>query len=294
MAIHAGRRSLRSLHPYLFIAPFVLSFLGLFLGPAGYAFYLSFTRYRGFGVARWVGLDNYRVVLAYDAFWTMLGNTLFYWIAHAVPMLALAFVLAVMVQRRAIRWTRTFKTLVFLPQMLASVATALLFQNIFGTHYGLVDRLFGIDTAWLTDPALARWTVVAVLIWRSTGYWFVVFLAGLTTISPEIDEAASLDGASGLQRMRLITLPLMRPTLLFAVLVDAIVTLRLFAEPNVLLGKPGTLAPTTGAPLLNLVVERMHSGQFGAAAATGWLLFVLIAILTFGMFHLMRVRSEAA
>ena len=87
--------------PWLFVAPFLLTFIGLFLGPAGYAFWLSFTRYRGFGVARWVGLDNYSVVLGYDAFWGMLGNTLFYWVAHAVPMMALALLLAVLVQRQA-------------------------------------------------------------------------------------------------------------------------------------------------------------------------------------------------
>lgn len=276
------------LQPYLFVAPFLVTFCALFLGPAGYALWLSFNRYRGFGVARWVGLENYRVVLGYDAFWTMLGNTLFYWVAHAVPMMALALLLAVVVQRKTIRWANSFKTLVFLPQVLASVATALLFQNIFGTHYGLVDQLLGVDTPWLTDPALSRWTVVALLVWRGTGYWFIVFLAGLTTIAPEIDEAAAIDGATGWQRLWRITLPLLRPTLLFAVLVDAIVTLRLFAEPNVLLGKAGSLAPTSAAPLLNLVVEQMRGGQFGAAAATGWLLFVLIALLTFMMFRLMR------
>ena len=285
-----GRLMARSLQPYLFIAPFLLAFAALFAGPALYAFWLSFNRYRGFGAARWVAFDNYRFVLGYDAFWTMLGNTLFYWIAHALPMLALALLLAVLAQRRAIRWTRTFKTLVFLPQVLASVATALLFQNIFGTHYGLVDRLLGVDTPWLTSPALSRWTVVALLVWRGTGYWFIVFLAGLTTIAPEIDEAAAIDGATGWQRLWRITLPLLRPAILFAVVVDAIVTLRLFAEPNVLLGTAGGLAPTAAAPLLNLVVEQLRGGQFGTAAATGWLLFAMIAMLTFGLFRLMRER----
>jgi ABC-type sugar transport system permease subunit len=276
----------------LFAAPFLLSFIGLFLGPACYALYLSFTRYRGFGTARFVGLENYTVILSYDAFWIMLGNTLFYWVAHAVPMMAIALGLAIAVRARAVAWTQTFKTLVFLPQILASVATALLFQTFFGTHYGLLDRMLGFDTPWLTDPALARWVVVAVLIWRSTGYWFIVFLAGLTTISPEIDEAASIDGAGAFRRLWHITLPLMRPTLGFAVVVDAIVTLRLFAEPNVLLGRAGALAPTSVAPLLNLVVEQMRGGLFGAAAATGWLLFALIAGLTFVLFRLMRERAS--
>jgi ABC-type sugar transport system permease subunit len=287
------RRRVRSLQPYLFVAPFLLAFLSIFLGPAAYAFWLSFTRYRGFGVARWVGLENYRFILAYDAFWNMLGNTVFYWVAHAVPMMVLALLLAVAVHERLIRWSGTFRTIVFVPQILASVATALLFQNIFATHYGLLDRLLGVDIPWLTEPSLSRWTVVFVLTWRATGYWFIVFLAGLTTISPEVNEAAAIDGAGFWQRLWRITLPLMRPTLLFAVLVDAIVSLRLFAEPNVLLGKAGQLASLSGAPLLNLVVEQMRAGQFGGAAATGWLMFALIACLTFSLFCIMRERGRS-
>ena len=108
-----------------------------------------------------------------------------------------------------------------------------------------------------------------------------------------MNEAAAIDGAGFWQRLWSITLPLLRPTLIFAVLVDAIVTLRLFAEPNVLLGKGGQLASAGAAPLLNLVVEQMRAGQFGGAAATGWLMFVLIAGITFAMFRLMRERGQA-
>jgi ABC-type sugar transport system permease subunit len=263
----------------------------MFLGPALYAFYLSFTRYRGFGTARWVGLDNYGVVLESEVFWITLSNTGFYWLAHAPPMMALAMLLAVLVRSRLVRWQGTFKAIVFLPQMLASVATALLFQNIFGTHYGVLNGLFGTQIPWLTDPDMARWSVVSVLIWRGTGYWFLVFLAGLTTIDPEIEEAARIDGVNAWQLFTRITLPLMRPTILFAVVVDAIVTLRLFAEPNVLTGRAGGLASTDVAPVLNVVVENMRAGQFGLASAAGWLLFVLISGVTFMMFRLMRQRN---
>jgi ABC-type sugar transport system permease subunit len=279
--------------PYLFIAPFLVFFGAFFLGPALYSIFLSFTRYRGFGTPQWVGLNNYAVVLNYDAFWLMLHNSVFYWVAHAVPMMTIAFLLAVLVHSMLARWLRLFKAVIFLPQMLATVAAALLFQNFFGTRYGVLDSLLGVEIPWLTDPNLAPWTVVVMLIWQNTGYWFVIFLAGLTTIDPEIDDAARIDGASELQRLARITLPLMRPTLIFAVLVDAIVTLRLFAEPNVLAGRPGTLAPDAVAPVLNLIVQNIRGGQFGLAAAIGWLLFLVIAAMSFVMFRIMRQRNAA-
>lgn len=281
-----------SLAPYLFILPFVVSFVLLFLGPAVYSLVLSFMRYRGFGTARWVGLANYRVILEYEVFWTLLGNTFFYWIAHAIPMMVIAFLLAVAVHARVVRWTGILKPLVFMPQMVSSVAAALLFQTFFGTSYGVLNAVLGTQIAWLTDPSLAPWTVVAVLVWRGAGYWFVVFLAGLTTIDPELHEAARLDGARGWQRLLYVTLPLMRPTILFAVVVDAIVTLRLFAEPNVLTGKAGTLAPVDTAPVLNLVVENIRAGQFGSAAAAGWLVFAIIAMVTFILYRTMARSAE--
>lgn len=286
--VRAHRARWAWLTPYLFIAPFLISFVVLFLGPALYSLYLSFTKYRGFGTARWVGLDNYSTMLHYDAFWLMLRNSLFYWIAHEVPMMSLAFVLAVLVHSKLAKGMSTFKGVIFLPQMLATVAAALLFQNIFGTRYGVIDSVLGVEIPWLTDPTLTPWTVVALLVWRDTGYWFIIFLAGLTTIEPETNDAARIDGASRLQRLFLITIPLMRPTLVFAVLVDGIMSLRLFTEPNVLAGKSGTLAPDTVAPVLNLVVQNIRGGQFGLAAATGWLLFILIAGLSVGGFRLMR------
>jgi ABC-type sugar transport system permease subunit len=292
--VHVSPADRGGIAPYLFIAPFLLFFTVLFLGPALYSLFLSFTRYRGFGTPRWVGFDNYVVMLNYDAFWMMLRNSVFYWIAHSVPMMTIAFLLAVLVHSKLARWLRTFKAIIFLPQMLATVAAALLFQNFFGTRYGVIDSLLGIEIPWLTDPALAPWTVVAVLVWRDTGYWFVIFLAGLTTIDPEIDNAARIDGATELQRLIRITLPLMRPTLIFAVLVDAVVTLRLFAEPNVLSGRPGGLAPDAVAPVLNLIVQNIQGGQFGLAAAVGWLLFLVIAAISFVMFRIMRQRNAAS
>jgi ABC-type sugar transport system permease subunit len=287
-----GKRWGERLTPYVFISPFITFFLVFFLAPALYSFVLSFYKYRGYGTARYVGLDNYRAVLEYHVFWTMLRTTIFYWIAHAIPMMTLAFLLAVMISSRLVKHKNIFIPLIFLPQLVASVASALVFQNFFGTYTGALNRMLGTEIPWLEDMTLARWAVVILLVWRGTGYWFVIFLAGLTSISEEINEAATVDGASSRQRLLFVTIPLMRNTFLFAFVVDAIVTLRLYAEPNVLGAKAGTLAPLDMAPILNLVVNNIHSARFGPAAATGWLLFALTVVVTSIQFILVRGRKD--
>jgi ABC-type sugar transport system permease subunit len=282
-----------ALVPYLFIAPFLLFFLALFLGPAAYSLYLSFCRYAGYGSIEWVGWQNYLAVWQYPVFWTEIRNVLFYWVAHAVPMMALAFGLAVLVNSAMVRYKNLFKPLIFMPQIVATVAAALIFKNFFGTQYGILNRVLGVEIPWLSDLSLARWVIVALLVWRGLGYWFVIFLAGLTSINPEILEAATVDGATSWQRLVYQTIPLMRNSFLFAFVVDGVVTLRLFAEPNVLVGKAGALASVEAAPILNMVIENIQSARFGLAAATGWTLFLLIAILSWLQFRLFQQYGES-
>ena len=203
-------------------------------------------------------------------------------------MMIIAFLLAVLINSKFVTHKRVFKPIIFMPQIVAAVAAALLFQNFYGTKYGILNTFLGVEIPWLTDMGLARWAVVTLLVWRGAGYWFIIFLAGLTTINTEVLEAAIVDGASAWQRLTRVTIPLMRNTFLFAFVVDAIVTLRLFAEPNVLGGKPGTLAPVGMAPVLNLLVEGIRSARFGQAAAVGWLLFIIIAIVSWVQFRVLR------
>jgi len=287
------RRSwMEILTPYLFILPFIIFFLIFFLGPALYSFLLSFYRYRGYGDARFVEFDNYLRALDYHVFWTALENSLFYWIAHSIPMMTIAFTLAVLVNSKLVVHKNIFKPLIFLPQIVASVAAALVFQNFFGTHTGVLNTMLGTEIPWLEDMSLARWAVVILLVWRGIGYWFIIFLAGLTSINEEVNEAATVDGASSIQKLLFITIPLMRNTFLFAFIVDAIVSLRLFAEPNVLGGRGGALAPVEMAPALNLVVTNIRGARFGDAAAVGWMLFVIIAFVTLVQYLLISKRQK--
>jgi len=291
----AGKRKIRwgdALAPYLFISPFILAWLTLFIGPAIYSLILSFYRYKGYGTATFLGFQNYRSILTYHVFWTMLGNTIFYWLAHVIPLMVFAFLLAVLVRSKLVRWKSFFKPVIFLPNVIAVVASALVFQSLFGTQYGVLNSLLGAQIPWLQDPKLTRYVVVLLLVWRGVGWWFVIFLAGLTAINTEVEEAALVDGASAWQQMRHITLPLMRNTFLFAFVMDAISSFRLFTEVNVLVGTGGGLAPVAVAPILNLLLSNLRGAQFGMSAAVGWILFVLVVAVTYIQFRLFQESAE--
>jgi len=278
--------------PYLFILPFVLSFLVLFAGPAIYSLVLSFYRYRGYGEAHFIGLSNYLATINYHVFWTAVGNTVFYWLVHVLPLMAIAFGLAVLVRSRLVAFKRVFKPILFLPNIVAVVAASLVFQSLFGTQYGVINSLLGLQIPWLQDPTLAKIAIVVLIVWRNVGFWFVVFLAGLTSINPELEDAARIDGATTWQRLRFVTLPLMRPIFLFAFVIDAIGSFQLFTEPNVLLARGGTLAPPDTAPMLNLLVINLRSGNFGQAAAVSWLLCIIIAVASIIQFRLFHEQRE--
>lgn len=272
--------------PYLFLSPFLVAFLVLFVGPALYSLVLSFYRFRGYGPATFVGLDNYKAVLDYHVFWTELGNTIIYWLGHMVPLLTIAYLLAVLVQSKTVRAKSFFKPVIFLPQVVAPVAAALIFQDVFTERAGLINTLLGVQIPWLQDMGLVKIAVIILLIWRGTGWWFVVFLAGLTSINAEVYEAATVDGATAWQRLVYITTPLMRNTFLFAVVIDTISSFRLFTEPNVLVSAAaGGLAQPAMAPILNLLVSYLQGAQFGPAASVGWIMFLLLAVVSWIQFR---------
>jgi ABC-type sugar transport system permease subunit len=280
------------LAPYLFISPFVVSFLVLFVGPALYSLVLSFYRYKGYGKATYVGFDNYRSILDYHVFWTALKNTIFYWLAHVIPLMVISFLLALLVRSKLIKYKSFYKPIIFLPNVVVTVGAALVFQSLFGSEYGVINNLLGTDIRWLDDPSLRKWVVVFLLVWQGVGWWFVVYLAGLTGINPDIEEAALVDGASARQRLFSVTIPLMRSTFLFAFVFDAINSLRLFTQPNVLVARGGSLAPNDMAPVLNLLLRNLRAAQFGQAAAVGWIIFVIIAGITIFQFRLFRDSSD--
>jgi ABC-type sugar transport system permease subunit len=283
------RRWADRLAPYLFISPFLVSFLVFFVLPSAFSLALSFARYNGYTEVHWVGLQNYRSLLQAPDFRQAVSNTIFYWLVPLVPMLGGALALALLVRSKMARWPRAYRPLIFVPQVMAPVAAALVWRVMLSNH-GVLNSVLHLHTSWLADPRAMKWGVVLLLVWRGLGWYFVVFLAGLSAIPDDLLEAARVDGSTALQSLRHITLPLLRPTLLFAVVIDTIASLQLFTEPNLLVGGSGSLvgAPPSAAPVMNQVVTNVAGGQFGLASAVGWLIFVAIGVFSLIQFRIFR------
>ena len=292
-SIARPRRSRRGwadrIAPYGFIAPFVVSFVIFFLLPSIISVVLSFARYNGYTPLQWVGFQNYRALFESPYFQQAVRNTLFYWLVPLVPLLGGAMLLALAVRSKLAKFGRVYKPLIFLPQVMAPVAAGLVWRVML-TNNGIIDSVAHDNINWLENPSAMKWGVVLLLLWRGIGWYFIVFLAGLTGIPEDLLEAASIDGATAFQRFRSIILPLLRPTILFAVVIDTIASLQLFTEPSVLLGgASGSLsASPTATPVMNQVVQSIDNGQFGLAAAVGWLMFLAIGVFSLIQFRLLR------
>lgn len=275
--------------PYLFISPFLLSFVVFFLGPSLVSLTLSFARYNGYTTIHWIGLQNYRSLLEAPDFRQALANTLFFWLVPLPPLLGGALGLALAVRSRFVGWSAAYKPLIFLPQIMAPAAAGLVWRVMLSNN-GIVNTALHTQVSWLVDPGAMKWGVVLLLVWRGLGWYFVVFLAGLTGIPDDLLDAASVDGASAWQRFRRITLPLLRPTILFAVVIDTIASMQLFTEPNLLLGGAGSTvgAQPSATPVMNQVLVNLYGGQLGLAAAVGWLMFLAIGAFSLVQFRLLR------
>lgn len=265
--------------PYAFIAPFLIFFVLFFIYPAINSLLISFTSYRGYGEARFTGFTNYLALLQYEVFWIELRNVLSYWLLHVVFMMVVSFSMAFIVSQPKYCGLSRFKIILFLPRVIAPTVAALIFRAVF-SQTGLINSILGTKIPFLQNDMLTRCVIAFVLIWRDSGYWFVVFLAGMTSVNPELIDASIVDGANLWQRVTRIIIPQMKNIIKFAFIIDAISSLRLFSIPNIIVGQPGALSPTTIAPVMNLLVQNIQQGNFGRSSAVGWLLFIVIGVLT--------------
>ena len=177
-----------------------------------------------------------------------------------------------------------WRGLAFLPQVMPFVAVGLVFQIVFASPQGLVNNLLGTNIEWLTNFAIAKYVVVGLLVWQGFGFWFVVFLAGLTTMDPALEDAAIVDGASAVQKTLRVTVPLMKNVIFFAVIIDAIGSMALYTQPNVLTTNGNGLAVPQVGTVSNIVVSNLQAGVFGQSAAAGVLIFMLTLIVSAVLF----------
>jgi len=270
--------------PYVFVSPFYLIFLAFGLLPIVFSLGVSLYDWRGTTPGAFIGLTNFQVLLHDPGFYTALRNTVFVWLGSVPPMILLALVFAVLLNSQRVRFRGFFRTVYFLPVVTSLVITGLIFKFLFNPSFGLVTRLLeplGIAPGnMLADPTWMKPVLILALLWRWTGNDMVIMLAGLQSIPGDLYEAARVDGASGPQLFWHITVPLMRPVILFDAIISTIGTFNLFAEPFVLFGQnggPGQAGLVTGTLLYQ---NSFVYFKFGYGAALAWVLAAIIFVLS--------------
>ncbi|MEP6761372.1 MAG: sugar ABC transporter permease [Sporichthyaceae bacterium] len=290
-------RRREALAGYMFALPFLVLFVVFTVGPVIAALGMSFTDLRSADInnplaVQPVGLKNYSKLLSDESFKQAVLNT-GYFVLVGVPLtIVLALAVAVGLNSGITRFKTFFRVGYYLPVVTSIVAVAVVWRFLLEPNSGLVNTLLGyvgIDgPSWLKDETWAMPSLIAMAAWRNMGTLVIIFLAGLQTVPAEMHEAAAIDGAGAWGRFRHITLPLLRPTMLFGAVITGIGYLQFFEEPFVM---------TQGGPLdKTLSVAYYAYNQFGFgnysyAAAMAYTLFLVIAVVTFLQFKLLGEKD---
>jgi multiple sugar transport system permease protein len=266
---------------WAFLSPWLIAF-GLFgLYPFAFSLAASFTDYSPIrpGGTRFVGLDNYARALSDPGFWSALGNTAFFVVGTIPFTTALALALALAVQP-AFRGRTLFRVGFFVPSVVSVVVLSLVFKGLYapdGSLNGLLRALRLPAPAWLLEPRTALPAIMAMDVWAASGYYMIIFLAGLEAVPRDLYDAARLEGASRWAQFRRITLPLLGPTLLFVLVVNTVRSLQIFAEVFVMT-RGGPLRSTTTV-VYYLYEEAFYRFNLGYASAVAYLLFLVTLTL---------------
>lgn len=283
-------RSSETLIAWAFLAPALILLSIFVLFPIAYLGYLSFTEgsFTRTGI-HWIGFRNYWRLLINPDFWQVLGNTVYFTLATLIPSLAIPLGLAVLLNR-AFALRGLLRTAYFIPSITSLVAVGLGFRWLFQNDGPINAALGAIALApipWLGSPVWAMPVLIVLSIWKQLGFNMVVFLAGLQTIPRSRYEAAELDGADGWKKFWYITLPGLRPTLIFAAVTTAIFTLRSFEQPYVMTG--GGPLNSTNLLVFYIYEEAFAQFDFGYAAAAATILLAFTIAL---LYIQMQVSSE--
>jgi ABC-type sugar transport system permease subunit len=271
---------------YLFISPFFILYLVFGLYPLIASFVLSFTSWKGQGPLEFVGLSNFDLLLKDTVFWQSMLNGVILFFLYVPFMTLLALTLAVILNSKRVRGFRFFRTLIFLPYITNMVAAGYTFQMLLNQKYGIFNVVLDLfrvpPVPWLDSVWGARVSLCLLVIWAWLGYNMVLMLAGLQTIPSELNEAAAIDGATPVQTFFHVTVPLMRPVILFCVILSTMGSFNLFAELVSLFPNTNGSGPlnSTITPILDIFTQAFRDFRFGYASAMAYLYFAFICVLT--------------
>jgi len=282
----------RRIAPYLFVLPFVAIFLAFSVYPLIFTARLSFTNWHGAGAAEWVGWDNYTYLLGSPAFWSSLGNSAVLWLLIVPIQIVLAVIVAVLLDSAKLRLRGMYRVAFIVPFVTPLVAVAQIWVVLFDQDHGAVNALLGLvgipDVGWLTTSAWAKPTLALLFLWKTTGFIVIILLSGLQSIDRSMYEAADLDGASPIRQLWSITVPLLRRTIMFAVVLQTLAVFQMFAEPFVVTqGGPYNSTTTAGYYLYNHITR----ADLGTGAANSFLLVILVMILSLFFVRMLRAKD---
>jgi multiple sugar transport system permease protein len=273
---------------YAFLAPWLVGFFGLTVGPMAYSLYLSFTSYNLFSDPKWVGLGNYVRMFTDDPQFIQSAQiTLVYVIVGTPIKLAAALAVAMLLNYRD-KGAAFFRSAFYAPSLIgASVSVAIVWRAMFNTD-GPVDSglsVLGIDVGgWVGNVDLVVPMMILLAVWQFGGT-MVIFLAGLKQVPKELYEAAEMDGAGAIRRFKAVTVPMLSPVIFFNLLLELIGAFQVFASAYIISNGSGGPAGMTNFITLYLYKRGFADGQFGYAAAIAWIILIVVGVLAFVLFR---------
>ena len=283
----------RNKYAYFYITPFFIVFLIFSLFPILYSFVLSFCDMDVLsGRFTFVGMRNYQRLFESGYFFKSIGNTLLIWIMSIIPQLSIAFVLALILSNKWFRGRFLLRNIYYFPNLVTPVTIGLLFGAMFSYPGGAVNNIItmlGLEAVdFQNNQMLARMVIAIAICWKNFGFNIIYFTAGINSISDDVLEAAEVDGASNWQKITRITLPLMRPILIYVLVTSVIGGLQMFDESHLVFKSvPGDATVTMVKYLYDSAFERF---QFGSAAAVAYGIFVIIIIAS--VFSLLVTKEK--
>jgi multiple sugar transport system permease protein len=282
------RRYLRVL---LFMSPWIIGFLAFTLYPLASSLYFSFTSYDLLSTPHWVGFANYRFMFTKDPiFWTAIKNTAFI-IVLGVPLRILVAIITASLLVRPKRGVKVYRTIFFVPTLAPAVAAALAFLYLFNPEIGPVNQILGgigvsDPPLWLYDAQWSKPTLILLILW-GVGDTMIIFLAGMLDVPRQLYEAAEIEGASGLQKFRFVTLPMISPVIFFSLVIGVIVGFQYFTQAYVIgFWQTGDATDIGGVQnSLMFFTTRLYQAGFqnfkmGYASALAWVLLAITMICT--------------
>jgi multiple sugar transport system permease protein len=274
---------------YIYISPWIVGFIIFTLGPMIASLYYSFTNYEIPFTPKWIGLANYVRALTKDELVPRAMLNTLYYVGFAVPLGLIASLSLALLLDRDIWGRAIWRTIYYLPSIVPTVASTLLFLYLFQPDYGLINSwiydLFGVrGPGWFNDPDWVKPTFIIMALWGAGGSTMIIFLAGLQNVPQELYEAAEVDGAGRWHKFLNITIPMLSPTIFFNLITGVIGAFRIFTAAYVATG--GGPAYGSYFYVLHLFLNAFSYWKSGYASALAWMLFLMILVLTLVQFRL--------